>query len=105
MTEQYEFSATASVSTTNAARYAKQLVSHWGRHAETVQDDADGTLMLFAPIGEWEDSAVRVRATPTTLVLTTYAHGAEALSAGQTSLEEHLRRWAAKQESLSVEWS
>lgn len=97
-------SASSVVRTARAERFAKQFVSHWGRHAEPI-GDGDGILLSFAATADWPASAVRVQTRPGELVLTAWADDPASLTSNCDSIADHLHRFAGRQESLAIDWT
>jgi len=102
--QHFAYVATASITTARGERYAKQLISHWGRHAAAVTEVSGQTVLEFAATERWPATAVGVSVTPQTLVLTSYAQDAAGLQANNDALTGHLRRWAGEAEELAVDW-
>jgi hypothetical protein len=108
--ENFAYVATATVATARGERYAKQLISHWGRHAERIDEGPTGegtaeAVLEFAATERFPATAVRLSVTPEYLVVTSYAHDAAALRANNDALADHLRRWAGPNEDLVFDWT
>jgi hypothetical protein len=88
--------ARASVATTSADRYAKQLASHLGRHSE-VREAVDGTLIVLAT-GE-----CRLVSQPESLELYASAATQEELERVMDVVGRHLERFGQRSE-LRVVW-
>jgi hypothetical protein len=87
----------ADVVTDRPARYAKQLVSHLGRHTPPVEE-ADGHRLTFG------DGSCLVTAGEQTLVLLATAPDPESLARVEDVVGRHLIRFGEKDE-LSVDWA
>lgn len=99
-----KFSSTSIVRTPLAPRYAKQFISHWGRHTEPEVDGAV-TRMRFDAMGDFPATAISVEVHDDELVLVASADDDAALKANCASVTEHLQRFAGKKEQLLIEWS
>ncbi|BCY05347.1 DUF2218 domain-containing protein [Actinoplanes sp. L3-i22] len=88
--------ATASVTTDNAPRYAKQLASHLGRRSEIKEVGADTVIVLT--VGE-----CRLHSTPEALELTATAASAGDLQTVTGVVGSHLERFGQRNE-LAVTW-
>ena len=102
--ENFAHIATAAVATARGERYVKQLIGHWGRHAELIDESPEGTVLQFAATEGFPATAVRLAITPECLVVTSYAHDTAALQASNDALADHLRRWAGPDEDLVFDW-
>lgn len=102
---EFDNSATAKIVTGRAARFAKQFVSHWGRHAGEVVEDNTGTTITFSATEQWPASSVRLEVLPYTLVITAFANGEAVLRKNRESITEHLQRFSQDSESLVIEWN
>jgi len=89
--------AIATVATPDAARYAKQLLSHLGRKAEVRQDERGDSLLLAGGECRLEPQADALR-----LVAT--APTVDALETVQRVVGSHLERFGQRNE-LVVTWS
>ncbi|MGY1813553.1 DUF2218 domain-containing protein [Blastococcus sp. SYSU D00820] len=89
--------ATASVATPAAARYAKQLAAHLGRRCE-VREEADGTRLVFGG----GDCLLRSREETLELFLT--ADDPELLDRLSGVVGSHLERFGQRNE-LAVHWT
>ncbi len=89
---------TGTVATPNAAKYIRQLCSHWGHKLEVTQ--GEGTGMVRFPMG-----TATFAATATELNVTIDA--ADAADAAQLKrvVESHLDRFAFREVPLSYAWS
>jgi hypothetical protein len=88
--------ATATVATPAADRYAKQLASHLGRRAE-VREEADGVRIVIG------DGSCLLEC-GTALVLRATAPTAESLARVQDVVGRHRERFGARNE-LVVSWA
>jgi len=102
--DNFAHAATATVATERGERYAKQLIGHWGRHAERIDEGPEDTVLRFAATERFPATAVRLAVTAEFLVVTSYAHDAAALQASNDALADHLRRWAGPDEDLVFDW-
>ena len=92
-----ELSSTADVATPDAARYAKQLLSHLGRKADVRSGDG-GDSLLFAGgscLLQPQEEALHLVATAPT---------EEALTTIESVVGSHLERFGQRNE-LTVTWS
>ncbi|GAA3882179.1 hypothetical protein GCM10022381_25550 [Leifsonia kafniensis] len=99
-----KLSSTSIVHTPLAPRYAKQFISHWGRHTEPEVDGAV-TRMHFDAMGDFPATGISVEVRTDELVLVACADDDAALRANCDSVAEHLHRFAGKKEQLSIVWS
>ncbi|HJC59478.1 MAG TPA: DUF2218 domain-containing protein [Candidatus Dietzia intestinigallinarum] len=99
-----ELSSTSVIPTGRADRFAKQFISHWGRHGEVTTTD-EGTLMRFPASDHGAATEVHVVARPDALVIVNRADDASTLQKSCDSIAEHLHRFAGNRESLSISWS
>jgi hypothetical protein len=92
--------STASVATTRAPRYGKQLVSHLGRRSVGVWDEATGTGTL-----DMNDGAAHVTLDSTADALQIAVHAADAdLATYEDVVGRHLVRFGERDE-LHVAWT
>ncbi len=96
--------ATARIATRRAERLGKQLVSHWGRHADEVTHGEKTATMVFTATERWPASTVRVAMTDSTLTVSVTADGGRALQENCDSLADHLHRFAGAREQLDIGW-
>ncbi|BBH65880.1 hypothetical protein ACTI_25650 [Actinoplanes sp. OR16] len=89
--------ATATVATTAAPRYAKQLASHLGRRSEIKEIGEDIAIVLT--VGE-----CRLHSTPEALELTATADTEEDLKTVTRVVGSHLERFGQRNE-LAVDWN
>ena len=87
----------AEVPTDNAARYAKQLISHLGRKIEFTQDTPATWTAMIGP------DHIRILVGDTVLSLHAQASDAETLARLEHALGSHLERFGARA-GLSVRW-
>jgi hypothetical protein len=87
----------AEVPTDNAARYAKQLISHLGRKIEFTQDTP---AAWTAVIGQ---DRIRILVSDTALSLHAQASEEQTLARLEHALGSHLERFGARA-GLSVRW-
>lgn len=98
--------ASASILTKRPERYAKQLLSHWGRHAVTTTQDAEGgTTLEFADGERWQASAIRVLVGSGVLQITAFSPDTAALAENTGAIDAHLHRFAGDNERLEISWS
>ena len=90
--------STALVPTDRAERYAKQLVSHLGRHDNARTNDAGETVLDFSA------GSCVVVAEPEGVRLTADAADADQLAVVEDIIARHLVRFGEKDE-LNVSWS
>ena len=90
--------STAWVPTERAERYAKQLVSHLGRHDNRRDNDAG------EPVLDFTAGSCVVVAEPEGVRLTAEAADAEQLAVVEDVIARHLIRFGEKDE-LTVTWS
>ena len=88
--------ATASVATDAAQRFAKQLASHLGRRAE-VREEPDGTRVMFG------NGSCLMQSLDTTLELAAVADDDEALDRVTDIVGRHLERFGQRS-GLTVVW-
>ena len=91
-----QHTATASVATDNAPRYAKQLASHLGRRSEIREIGEDIAIVLT--VGE-----CRLHSTPAALELTATAGSGDDLAVVTRVVGSHLERFGQRNE-LAVNW-
>ncbi|MBB2945235.1 hypothetical protein FB565_004968 [Actinoplanes lutulentus] len=89
--------ATASVATTAAPRYAKQLASHLGRRSEIREIGEDIAIVLT--VGE-----CRLHSTETALEMTATAATEDDLQTVTKVVGSHLERFGQRNE-LTVTWN
>lgn len=96
-------SAISVIRTARPARWAKQLVSHWGRHGQVTTVDGVDTMAFEATQGR-SASVVRVESSSTDLIITAWTDSSAALDTLCEAIAEHLHRFAGDQETLAIEW-
>jgi hypothetical protein len=89
--------AEARVATQHAARYMTQLCKHWGHKFEVSYDATHGTIKL--PSG-----LCKLDAGTDALAVRLEAHDAASLPRFQEVVEEHIKRFAFREE-LAFAWT
>jgi uncharacterized protein len=90
--------STALVATDRAERYAKQLVSHLGRHDNHAVDEAGADVLTFT------SGSCTVAAAPEGVLLHAQAADAAGLAQVQDIIARHLVRFGEK-DDVTVTWS
>ncbi|MBK75914.1 MAG: 2,4-dihydroxyhept-2-ene-1,7-dioic acid aldolase [Henriciella sp.] len=88
---------TALVATENASRYLQQLSKHWA-HKSEVEHTAT-TSRIELPLGE-----LRMQASQTTLGLEISSDTTDGLDKLAGIVEQHLDRFAHRENGLAYEW-
>jgi hypothetical protein len=89
----------ARISTALASRYLQQVCKHWS-HKFVVEFTPDKGHIPFA-----DGRVCDLDATPETLTLRAEAPDAEALERLQRVVEEHVKRFAFREELGEVQWT
>jgi uncharacterized protein len=91
-------SVSATVPTTNGAKYLQQLCKHWGHKLE-VQQAGDSGVVRFA------DGVATMKADANALVVTIEAGGEETVERLKGVVARHLDRFAFREAPLPFAWS
>lgn len=101
----YDHSTSATIRTTDGARYAKQLITHWKRHAAHVQEADGETVLHFAASDYFPAHGALFRPGADALYVESFATTPRGLRGIADSVAEHLLRYASRREALAIEWS
>lgn len=85
------------VTTSNAAKYAAQLVKHWGHRNPQVETGPQGTAVTFG------STTYLIGARSDALVARITAADADALAAARRAFQEHIDRFAFR-EAPALVW-
>lgn len=91
-------SSTAQVATPNARKYMTQLCKHWSHKLVVSYDEQQGRI-------EFDDSrACNLRAADSGLTMEVETATAEELDRTQTTLVNHLKRFAFREDFGDIAW-
>lgn len=100
----YPYQVAGSLVHERAARYAKQMINHWGRHAERLDTLESTTTMYFSSKDFGGVSAVRMDVQADRIVMGVGAMSAETATMLADSITEHMHHFAGKRDTLTVQW-
>lgn len=101
----YPHKMTASLVHERAARYTKQLISHWRGGAERIETTDSTTTMFFAPEDPDKVSALRFENQSDRVVMTIGTISSDHGTLLAEVIDEHLHRFAGKRDVLEINWN
>ncbi len=102
--EDYSHHVSGSLVHDRAARYAKQLVSHWSGWAERVDVKDSTTTMFFAAEDDEAAWELRFETLPDRVAMSIASESVDYATVMIGVIDEHLHRFAGTRDTLVIKW-